>query len=209
MRITLFGASGASGHALVAAALVRGHALRAFCRPGASPPPGVTETLLGALDDVAAVTKAIAGAHAVVSALGPRPPHRDAFCAAATASICAAMAAAGPRRFVCQTGAMIGELRPNVSWAMRWLARRFAAARPAVARDRAEQEALVAASALDWTLVKPPRLRDADRPERAVVGADVRVGLFSSISREALAREVIGLLENGRFLRQAVYLRRA
>lgn len=209
MRIALFGASGRSGHALAAAARARGHALRAFCRPGSAPPPGASETLAGELDDAHAVARAVAGADAVVSLLGPRPPHQDVFCAAATAAICAALAAAGPRRFLCQTGAMIGELRPNVSPVLRLLARRFAAARPALARDRAEQEAIVAASALDWTLVKPPRLRDAARAEPAVVGPDVRVGLLSSISRAALARELLDLLETGRFLHLPVYARSA
>ena len=209
MRISLFGASGGSGRALAAAALARGHSVRAFCRSGGSPLPPAVEIVLGSLEDPAAVAAAIAGADAVVSTLGPRPPMRDVFCAAATRRICAAMTEVGCRRLVCQTGAMIGRLRPNVSWPLRFLARRFVAARPEVARDRAEQEAIVEASAGDWTLVKPPRLRDGPATEAVELGPNLRVGLTSSVSRAALAAALVGLLEATRFPRQATYARRA
>lgn len=209
MRIVLFGASGGSGIALTEAALARGHFVRAFCRRAVPVPPSGVELVVAALDDRAAVEAAVAGVDAVVCVLGPRPPLRDVFCAAATERICVAMTRAGCRRLVCQTGAMIGRLLPNVSRPLRLLARRFAAARPAVACDRAEQEAVVEGSGLDWTLLKPPRLRDGPRAEALVLATDEPVGLLSSVSRPALAAATLDLLEAGRFLRRAVYVRRA
>ena len=90
---------------------------------------------------------------------------------------------------------------------MRWAARQFAAAHPAVAADRAEQEALVRSSTLDWTLVKPPRLTNRPPRHPVTAGPALSVGLLSSVGRPALAAFLVDEVERPRCIGQAVYVR--
>ena len=208
MQIAVLGISGRTGRALLAAAQARGLDVVALVRQTANVPVASHLRLRqGDLSDLGLVQEVVANTRAVICVLGPRPPFRDTFCAVATAAIIGAMKACGVARLICQTGAMIGSLPRTVSRPMRWAARQFAAAHPAVAADRAEQEALVRSSTLDWTLVKPPRL--TDRPPRRPVtaGPALSVGLLSSVGRPALAAFLVDEVERPRFIGQAVYVR--
>ncbi|HSB52708.1 MAG TPA: NAD(P)H-binding protein, partial [Gemmatimonadales bacterium] len=188
MRIAVFGISGRTGRAILEGARERGLNLVALVRPTANVPvAGHLRVYRGDLADPGTVQQVVANTRAVVCVLGPRPPFGDIFCAAGTGAIISTMKACGVARLICQTGAMIGPLPRTVSRPMRWAARRFAAAYPAVAADRAEQEALVRASALDWTLVKPPRLTDRSSRRPVTAGPAISVGLLSSVGRPALA----------------------
>ena len=73
--------------------------------------------------------------------------------------------------------------------------------------DRAEQEQIVAASELDWTLVKPPRLTGGTRTETVHADPALRVGLFASICRQDLAEFIFRAAAHGRFVGQRVYVR--
>lgn len=205
-RLCVFGASGRTGLAVVEAAVRRGHLVRALCRPGteASFPPGV-EIVHRSLEE--AMRPAVEGADSVLVLFGPRPPHRDVFCRAATGRVLAGMAETGVRRLVCQTGAMVGALPDNVSRPMRLVAALFARQRPQVAADRRGQEDVVGASASDWTLVKPPRISGGGEAGNVEIGPAVRVGLTSRIALGDLARVLLDLAEADAFLRQAVFLR--
>lgn len=187
-RIALFGASGRTGTEVVRLATARGWRVRALVRPSSRcrEMDGL-EVLRGDLDTPSDVLAAVSNADAVLCVFGPRSTKDPPFAAAATARIVEAMKSAGVSRLVCQTGAMVGDLPPNVSTPMRFMARLFRRRYPALAADSAGQERLVATSGLDWTLVKPPRLHDG--PPRRPTHADpaLRVGLMSAISRAALA----------------------
>ena len=208
MQIAVFGISGRTGRALLAAAQARGLDVVALVRQTANVPIASHLRLRqGDLSDLGLVQEVVANTRAVICVLGPRPPFRDTFCAAATAAIIGAMKACGVARFICQTGAMIGSLPHTVSRPMRWAARQFAAAHPAVAADRAEQEALVRSSTLDWTLVKPPRLTNRPPRHPVTAGPALSVGLLSSVGRPALAAFLVDEVERPRCIGQAVYVR--
>lgn len=208
MAVAVFGISGRTGTALVDAAQTRGLELVGLARRPLIPPVAAhVRVFVGELSDPEAVHQVVTGAQAAICVFGPRPPHREVFCAEATENIIAVMRATGTARLLCQTGAMVGALPRNVSHPMRWMAHRFARSRPQVAADRAAQEQCVRVSRLDWTLVKPPRLRTgaARRPVRA--GPALPVGLLASISRSALAGFLLDEVTAGRFVGQAVYVR--
>lgn len=208
MAVAVFGISGRTGEALIEAAQARALELVGLARrPLVLPFAAHVRVHVGDLSDPEAVHQVVTGTQAVICVFGPRPPHREVFCAEATENIIAAMRAGGTARLLCQTGAMVGALPHNVSLPMRWMAHRFARSRPLVAADRAAQERLVRASRLDWTLVKPPRLRTgaARRPVRA--GSALPVGLLASIRRSALAGFLLDELAAERFVGQAVYVR--
>ncbi|MEU8613623.1 NAD(P)-binding oxidoreductase [Actinoplanes sp. NPDC048791] len=185
MKITVFGATGGTGVELVRQALEAGHAVTAVVRSAADFPAGV-EVVRADVMDPAAIEPAVAGRDVVISALGHRPGAHEPVCAPAAESIIQAMRAAGVRRLVVVTAAghikdshdgfvTARILKPLLWWFLR------AAWTDFVATDR-----IVAASGLDWTIMRPPRLTDGGaRPYRTALDHTVRGG--SSISRTDLA----------------------
>jgi putative NADH-flavin reductase len=202
--VAIFGVSGRAGHALTAAARARGWSVRSFCRISSVAPTG-TAVIHGDFHEPERVRLVVEGARAVCCVVGPRTPYRDVFCALATRAIVGAMEAAGCRRLLCVTGAMIGDV-PTRSRPMSWMRAWFGWRRPAVARDREEQETIVAASTLDWTIVKPPRLTEAEPCGRTAAGPELRVGLRSSISRADLATFLLDEIADPRFVHQRVII---
>ena len=200
MRSTLwlavFGASGASGRALIDAALDRGHTVRAQCRAASTwTAPGSVEVFRGEPVDPVVARATVAGANAVVLLFGPRPPHRDVFCAAATRTVIEAMKHKEVHRLLCVTGAMAGVDTAHLTFPARLMAAAFRRSRPEVAADRDEQERLVRDSGLAWTLVKPPRLTHSPHVSGCSAAADARIGLRSSISRATLADFMLQAIE--------------
>ena len=212
LKLAVFGASGATGRVFITHALDRGHVIRAQCRPETPwvAPEGV-EVLRGALDDPTLARAVVAGADAVLCLFGPRPPHREVFCAAATQVIVDAMKAKEVRRLLCLTGAMVGDGHDLVYLTppARAMAAAFRRARPAAAADRVGQEAVARGSGLAWTLFKPPRLTDEPIVRALTVGPSVRIGLLSSISRATLADYMLRTVESNLHLCEAVLMREA
>jgi uncharacterized protein YbjT (DUF2867 family) len=54
-------------------------------------------------------------------------------------------------------------------------------------RDKEAMERLIQASALDWTIVRPPALRDKPHTGRYRTGTDLKIRLTSAIPRADLA----------------------
>lgn len=50
---------------------------------------------------------------------------------------------------------------------------------------------LFGGSVLQWTLVKPPRLVNGDSAGNYRVGAELKVGMLSAISRQLLAKFIV------------------
>jgi len=207
-RLAIFGITGRTGRELAKIASLNGWEVRGFVRPTSvlEGDIGTCRILRGNFEDLDRVIETIAGSTAVCCMIGPRPPYRDVFCAAATAAIIAAMKQTGCRRLICQTGAMIGPA-PNRSYPMEWAARTFARWHPEAAQDREEQERLIEASGLEWTIVKPPRLTDAPPGNRVEADPFLRVGLLSRIRRADLATFIFDELQTGRFVRQRIFVK--
>lgn len=178
MRLALLGATGGIGGHLLAWAVSEGHDVHVLARrpellarsrpvpaPGA-PVPGGGRPAAGGLTvtagdslDPGAVAEVIAGADAVLSALGPRGPRRartPSLLAESAANVIAGMDRAGVRRLINvsaagafitgdpDTGALTKAILPRI------LAAAFA--------DVREMEAAIRASDLNWTLVRATRL---------------------------------------------------
>lgn len=207
VKVALFGASGRTGQAFARLGTAQGLLIRASCRVASRVClPSTVRVLSGELEDADHVRDVIAGNTVVCCAFGPRPPHRDVFCARATELIVDSMRRAGVQRLVCQTGAMIGEDVAQWTLPVRLMVRMFRQHRPAVAADRVRQEEIVRHSALEWTLVKPPRLTDGPAGGSVVVGADLRIGLWSKISRADLASFLVAECTAPRYAGHAVYV---
>lgn len=157
MRLALLGASGRIGQHVLVRALESGHQVTALARNPQSLAAAAGLTVLtGDATDAGCVAKLVTGADAVLSALGPRGAKSQGLMARAGQNIVAGMTAAGVRRLICvsasgafiqsdpDSGAMVKMILPRV------LAKPFA--------DVREMEAAIAASDLDWTLVRATRL---------------------------------------------------
>lgn len=149
--LAITGATGFVGSAVLDEALRQGHTVRALARREQAPRAGV-EWVRGDLSDVGALAALVAGADAVIHVAGltntPDPRAFDVANVTGTANVLAAMDAAGVRRLVFVSS--LSARMPGLS---------------AYGASKARAEALVEASRLDWTTVRPPAVygpRDID-----------------------------------------------
>jgi putative NADH-flavin reductase len=201
-RLAILGATGGIGGHLLAWAADAGHPVQALARQAAALPrrPGITVTE-GDATDPAAVTEVVAGAGAVLSALGPRGTKAPRLLEVAAANVTAAMAMAGVRRLIevsaagayvredPEAGALVKLILPRI------LAKPFA--------DVRAMEQVVRDSGLDWTLVRPTRLvNDPGRGRYRVRDRYPPPGL-TKIARADVAQFIIATLTEGSYLHQA------
>lgn len=204
MKLVIFGATGATGRALIRQAVQRGHTVTALVRnptglPATTPPCSIVQ---GDVRDIAAVARAVEGADAALSALGVRQGRpAEASRSQGTANIVQALQAAGVRRFVSVSTVGAGEHLATLPWMARVLLPRI------IGRWRLEeaglQEQMVRASSLDWVVLRPPRLLDGEGLGDYCIGNDLKTGLGSSISREDLATALLDQVASDRFLHQS------
>ena len=212
MKLTIFAATGGIGRQLLGQATAAGHDVTAVARnpQGLSPAPARAVAADLASADPAALQPAVAGADAVLSALGPRTRADAGVAARGTEVITEAMRAAGVRRVIVVSAAPIGTIAspgrphpprhdPGDGFIIRYLAD------PIVKRalrahyaDLARMEDVLrdSDSDLDWTIVRPPRL--TDKPVtgryRTAYGQNIRRGVF--VSRADVAHYMLSVHDN-------------
>lgn len=182
MRVLVFGGTKGVGRFFVQRAHEMGHAVTVFARdPGSVDAwrPAAVRVVKGDAKDRAAVVAAVPGHDAVLISLGPTGVERvQHFIGRATEWIVEAMEAANVRRLILMSGLGVGQSRNEAPGIMRWLAI------PTILRptftDRANAEAVVLQSGLDWTIVRPLYLTDeapTGRWRATTNGRDVRGGI--------------------------------
>ena len=149
--LAITGATGFVGSAVLNEALTQGHEVRALARRDQPGRDGVA-WVRGDLGDTAALAALVSGADAVIHVAGltntPDPAEFDIANVTGTANVLAAMKGAGVRRLVFVSSLAARE--PQLS---------------AYGASKARAEAVVEASGLDWTTVRPPAVygpRDID-----------------------------------------------
>jgi putative NADH-flavin reductase len=194
MRLALLGGTGRIGVVLLARLLGDGHQVTALARnPGAlTAKPGLT-IVRGDATDAGAVTAAVDGAEAVLSALGPRGPKSPGLLESAAGNIVAAMSKAGARRLICVSaaGAFI-ESDPDMGRLVKLILPRVFATQFA---DTRAMEESIRASGLDWTLVRPTRLVNGPVTGRYRVAPDYAPPGGRKISRADVADFIVATLE--------------
>ena len=166
MHLAIFGATGGVGRHLVSQAPAEGHRVTAFSRDAArlgTPDPDL-DVVEGDVLDGTAVRQAIEGRDAVVCALGMPLLNGDGLRAAGTDTIIRAMQASDVRRLVCPSGLGAGDSRDLLPFHYRYLI--FPLVMRRLHADYENQERLVMASGLDWTLVRPSNFTDGERTGR-------------------------------------------
>lgn len=186
--LAVTGGTGFVGGHLLRLALAEGYDLRALTR-GWRPPEDEVEWVEGALDRPDSLLKLVAGTDAVIHIAGLINGSREAFDAVnagGTAAMIDAARKAGVRRFV------------HIST--------LAAREPELSdygRSKAKSERLVAASGLEWTIIRPPAVYGPGDRETLELFRMARRGLvalppsgrFSVVHVEDLCRLVLAVID--------------
>lgn len=197
MNIVIFGASGGTGREIAGQAVAGGHRVTAVVRrPGALPArAGLRVEVIPDLGDPAAVDAATAGQDAVISALGTNAKGPVSVCADGIRAILGSMARTGPRRLVVVSAHGAAETHDGSLYSRAlWMTL------AAKMRDKEQMETLIRASGTDWTIVRPPALKDRPRTGRYRVGTDLPIRLTSAIGRADLAEFVLAEATAPRFV---------
>lgn len=193
MKITVVGGNKGTGAEVVRIVADAGHEVTCLSRSGASSPPDGVRDVTGDALNAEVVRSALAGADAVVVTVGGSSGS-DRHRAEVIRSVIAGMHEAGVRRLVVQSSLGVGDSMDLMPAPARLFARTVLARALA---DHAEQEAAVAASGLDWTVVRPGGLTDAPATG-AWIAQETAEGrsMQSRISRADVATYVVGILDD-------------
>ena len=217
LKLAIFAATGGIGRQLLQQAVAANHDVTAVVRdPKAlSAPVRVVGADLAA-PDPAALRRAVEGADAVLSPLGPRSASEAGIAARGTRAIVEAMKATGVRRIVVVSAAPVATVPspgrprppqhdPGDGFFMRHLlSPLIKALLPGNYADLALMEDVLRESDLEWTVVRPPRL--TDRPlsgrYRTAYGRNLRHGLV--VSRADVAHLMLSVLARPETVRQTI-----
>ena len=207
MKLTIVAATGGIGKQLVAQALAAGHDVTAVARRPRELPADVRVVTADlAAPDPAVLESAVRGRDAVLSALGPRTRADAGVVAPGTRALVEAMWSTGVTRLAVVSAAAIGTVPtprnphppkhdPGDGLVMRRLLN------PAVKRvlaagyaDLAVMEEELRDTALEWTVVRPPRLTDKPLTGRYRVALDRNLRRGLTISRADVAHLMLDAL---------------
>jgi putative NADH-flavin reductase len=207
MNILIVGATRGIGQQLLGQALASGHQVTALVRE----PRRLAvrherlRVVKGDILDSDSVALAMASQYAVCCTIGVKVPWiRVTVFSAGTANLLQAMNKAGVRRLVCVTGIGAGDSRghggflydnifyPLLLWP--------------IYADKDRQEALIAASHVDWTIVRPGFLTNGPWTGNYKVLTDLTDATAGRISRADVAHFMLQEFESNRYLRQTPLL---
>lgn len=199
MKLTVFGSTGRTGRLVLEEGTRRGHEMTAFTRrsEAISGELNLARVVTGDGREPEAVAAGVAGADAViaiVSAESRKGPHQTEEVARV---ITEAMADAGVRRFVITSAYPVAFDNPRLPVMILRRVLRDAYA------DLAGMERVVAATDLDWTIARFPRL--VDKPAKGgVLISRGRLAKPNGITRADVANTLVDLAEQDTYARAAV-----
>ena len=214
MKLTIIGATGGVGRQLLAQAVDAGHDITVVARNPANLPSGVLAGSAArvvaadlAATDPQVLESAVAGADAVLSALGPHSNADAGIAAPGTAAIVTAMRAAGVRRIVAISASPVATTPspgnpdppkhdPGDGFFIRHVGLRIVKTLfGKVYDDLARMEDVLRDSGLDWTVLRAPQLngKPFTGNYRTALGRNVRGGF--SIPRADVAHCMLAVLD--------------
>lgn len=210
MKILVVGAAGGVGRRAVTRAVQAGHAVRAGARSQLAVPPPAQAVVVD-VRDAEAVRRAVEGVDAVLWCVGVTRRSGGDVGRVGLPHLVAAAGAAGVERVVTVSGAGVtlpGDRKGRGARLASALTRRLAAE---LVADKQGEHAVLAASKLRWTEVRPPRLVDAEPTghwrlvEEApgltaapVSKGDVAAAMLHLVSSDAWTRRSPFLVRDGR-----------
>ncbi|MER7955403.1 SDR family oxidoreductase [Streptomyces sp. NPDC096030] len=208
MKLTVFGATGGVGREIVRQALAEGHDVTAVVRdPARFAVTGERlEVYRADLSDPEALRAAVAGKDAVLSGLGARTRADAGVAAKLTRSVLAAMDAEGVRRLVVVSAAPLGPVPDGQSIIEKAVLPVINTLYKDIYADLRVMEDELAASATEWTSIRPPKLtnKPVTGRYRTVVGgtpprgrtlarADVAHAMLAALADPATVKQAVGV----------------
>jgi len=148
------------------------------------------------------MNSAMLGQDAVIDTIGGKNPLKTTTLEASTvATIIASMQSSGVRRLVVISMIGEGESEANTNWWERLL---LSTVLRAEMKDKAAMEAIVDASGLDWTIVRPPFLNDDPGMGNIHVLSAQTGETAHKLTRADLAAFMVAQLSSDEYLQKAV-----
>lgn len=211
MNIALFGASGATGKLLTERCLAAGHTVSALVRtPDKFVFKDKVRIVQGSAFDSAAITETLAGADAVLSALGAKSPFRNEnILPRAIPLIVKSMSEQGVRRIIAlgSAGALPTSLSKQPAY-RRWIVQNivYKVFLKYPVLEQISQYQTLSTSNLNWTMVMPPMLLNAPARGTYRIDGEVLPPNGSRISRSDVAHFMMQQLTTTQWLRKGVYI---
>jgi putative NADH-flavin reductase len=208
MKLIIFGATGGTGQEIVRQALENGHDVTVLVRA----PAKLTiqhdrlKVIVGDIGDAAAVEKAVAGADAVISALGPTRDSAPMMLTHGSANLIAAMKRHNVRRLIWQTGAGVVDEGDAPSTIRNIIIGLMKIISPRVLADSINTFNNIKHSDLDWTIVRVPMLKNG--PRQGNYSAGFTPPAPKPLARADAAEFMLKQIDDKTFLRQSPMLGR-
>lgn len=207
MNLTIFGATGGTGTCLIERALSAGDTVTAVVRDPARlaiPQHPRLRILTADVMDPDSITAAVTGADAVLTAVGPRGTGETTVITDSVSSIIAAMQKTGGRRLLMLSGSIVADDGESayLRYLLKPVARRTFLRH--VCADMRAGEAVVEASALDWTIVRPPRLTSKPTSGTYRTAVDRNLPHGFSVARADLAACMLSLIDDPTAIRRRI-----
>lgn len=207
LRILVIGGSSGTGLEVVKLALARGHDVTAMSRH----PERMTlshenlQVIKGDVLDAQAVNTAVTDKDVIVNAIGIGPT-RDPVTVFSEGikNVLESMQTAEVNRLVAVTGIGAGDSLGHGGFFYDRIVQPLALKTVYVDKDR--EERLIAASAVDWTIVRPGTLTDKPAETRYRVIQNLEGVVAGRISRADVAHFIVAILEAGSYTRATVML---
>ena len=197
MNLLIVGATGQTGQLVTAQAIERGHSVTALVRTPSLRPREKLNVIAGDPRRLADLLAALPGHDAVISSIGHRGPNDPWLVSEAASVMLAAMDRIQVKRFVILSGGLLFPSFNPAALVLRiMIAKRLADARA--------MEKVVCASDVDWTIVRPPHLKNGiAKGYKAKVGGLPSNG-WSGLQFTDLAACLLDVVEGGKYIRQIV-----
>ena len=198
MKVVVFGGTGRTGQQVLTALARAGHDITLY---GRRAPQGWTgKAITGRLDDARAVANALQGADAVVSALGSS--RTGAVCLPASRSVIAARVPG--LRYITVAGAAVDVPGDAKAIADRIIGSIFRVLMRKMLAERQAEYQELAASELDYTMLRPPMLTDGPTTGNWVLSSDTPAS--KRIARADVAQAMVAALERQDLIRTAPFI---
>jgi putative NADH-flavin reductase len=198
MKLLIIGATGRTGRLLAEQAIVRGHAVTAFVRSPQSLKPRAGLTIAAgnpfAAPELAAV---LPGHDVVVSVIGRRSSDDSRVLQDSAAAVLKALQASAASRYIVVSQGLLFPSWHPMAMMLRWLL-------AVEIKDSAAMESLVRASEANWTIVRPPRLKEGGPLKGYRVSVKDMPGGMRSMERGDLAAFLLDESVKGQYSRTVV-----
>lgn len=205
MRLTVFGATGETGRLLIEQALAAGDHVVAYARDPSKLElkHGHLTVMKGELSDTPGIERAVSGADAVISFLGPRGRSKGKPITVGTENIIAAMKKHGVRRLVISSTASAKDPNDKLELRFRIMIGIVKLFIHAAYEDIIRTAETVRNSDLDWTIVRLSMLNNGPRSGKVKAGYMGRGEVGTRISRADIADFMLKQVQDKKYLRQA------